>query len=295
MQIGVTFPQYEIGADPAAIREYALEAEDLGYEHLLAYDHVLGADPANREGWSGYSHEQMFHEVFVLFGYLAAIAPRLELVTGVVILPQRQAALVAKQAAQVDVLTGGKFRLGVGVGWNAVEYEALGMNFKTRGKLIEEQVELMRRLWEQEVISFDGKFHRVTEAGINPLPIRRAIPVWMGGGADVLLRRTARLGDGWFPQGRPDEEMRRKLDLLRCYTEEAGRDPNTVGIEARVNVGDGIGECVRQTQAWQALGATHISINTMGAGLATPSSHIEAIRSYMDAVQATTVQTGSTK
>ncbi len=295
MQIGVTFPQYEIGADPSAIGEYALAAEELGYEHLLAYDHVLGADPANREGWSGYTYEHMFHEVFVLFGYLAGIVPRLELVTGVVILPQRQAALVAKQAAQVDVLTGSKFRLGVGVGWNAVEYEALGMNFKTRGKLIEEQVGLMRRLWEREVISFDGKFHRVTEAGLNPLPLRRSIPVWMGGGADVLLRRTARLGDGWFPQGRPDEEMRRKLDLLRRYTEEAGRDPNTVGIEARVNFGDGVGACVRQTQEWQALGATYISINTMGAGLATPSNHIEAIHSYMDAVQATTVQTGSTK
>jgi len=277
------------------VREYVGAVRDLGYRHIAVYDHVLGADPANRPGWKGYTHKTLFHEPFVLFGFLAALAPEIELATDVIILPQRQTALVAKQAAEVDVLNGGKLRLGVGVGWNAVEYEALGMNFKTRGKLIEEQVELMRRLWEQEVISFDGKFHRVTEAGINPLPIRRAIPVWMGGGADVLLRRTARLGDGWFPQGRPDEEMRRKLDLLRCYTEEAGRDPNTVGIEARVNVGDGIGECVRQTQAWQALGATHISINTMGAGLAMPSSHIEAIRSYMDAVRATTVQTESTE
>ncbi len=286
MQIGVTFPQYEIGADPVDIRGYAQAVEELGYKHLLAYDHVLGADPAKREGWTGYTHQHMFHEIFVLFGYLAAIAPRLELVTGVVILPQRQAALVAKQAAQVDVLTGGKFRLGVGVGWNAVEYEALGMNFKTRGKLIEEQVDLMRRLWEREVISYEGKFHRVTEAGLNPLPVRRSIPVWMGGGADVLLRRTARLGDGWFPQGRPDDEMRRKVDLLRRYTEEVGRDPGSVGIEARVNFGDGVKECVRQTAAWREIGATHITINTMGAGLASQTDHLDAIRQYMDAVQA---------
>ncbi len=286
MQIGVTFPQYEIGADPVDIRGYAQAAEELGYKHLLAYDHVLGADPANREGWTGYTHQHMFHEIFVLFGYLAAIAPRLELVTGVVILPQRQAALVVKQAAQVDVLTDGKFRLGVGVGWNAVEYEALGMNFKTRGKLIEEQVDLMRRLWEREVISYEGKFHRVTEAGLNPLPVRRSIPVWMGGGADVLLRRTARLGDGWFPRGPPHKEMQRKVDLLRRYTEEAGRDPDAVGIEVRVNFGAGIEECVRQTEAWREIGATHITVNTMGAGLASPTDHIDAIRQYMDAVQA---------
>jgi probable F420-dependent oxidoreductase len=175
MQVGLTFPQSEIGADPIAIRDYAQAAEDLGYEHLLAYDHVLGADPTNREGWRGYTHETMFHESLTLFGYLAAVTQRLELVTGVIVLPQRQTALVAKQAAEVDVLSGGRLRLGVGIGWNAVEYEALGEDFSTRGARIEEQIEVMRLLWTREVVSYEGEYHRITEAGINPLPVQRPI------------------------------------------------------------------------------------------------------------------------
>src|SRR5579871_6659500 len=188
MQIGVTFPQNEIGPDPIAIRDYAQAAESLGYNHLLAFDHVLGADPTHRQGWQGYTQKSMFHEPFVLFGYIAALT-RLELVTGVVILPQRQTALVAKQAAEVDILTGGKFRLGVGVGWNPVEYEGLGMNFRTRGRAVEEQVEVMRLLWSKEVVSYKGKYHTIAEAGLNPLPVRRSIPIWMGGRAEELLRR----------------------------------------------------------------------------------------------------------
>ncbi|HEX9134145.1 MAG TPA: LLM class flavin-dependent oxidoreductase, partial [Ktedonobacteraceae bacterium] len=146
MQLGVTFPQTEIGADPVVIRDYAQTVEGLGYKHLVVFDHVLGADPTNRPGWQGYTYRDMFHEPFVLFGYLAALT-QLELVPAVIILPQRQTALVAKQAAEVDILTGGKLRLGVGVGWNPVEYEALGMNFNTRGRRIEEQIEVMRLLW----------------------------------------------------------------------------------------------------------------------------------------------------
>ena len=169
MQEGVTFPQSEIGADPEVIRDYAQAAEDLGYEHLLAYDHVLGADPSNREGWRGYTHKTMFHEPLTLFCFLAAITQRLELVSGVIVLPQRQSALVAKQAAEVDVLSNGRLRLGVGIGWNAVEYEALGEDFSTRGARIEEQIEVMRLLWSREVVSFEGRFHRIDEAGINPL------------------------------------------------------------------------------------------------------------------------------
>src|SRR5713226_5417876 len=214
MQIGVTFPQNEIGSDPAAIRDYAQTAEGLGYSHLLAFDHVLGADTTHRPGWKGYTYQNMFHEPFVLFGYLAALT-HLELVTGVIILPQRQTALVAKQAAEVDVLTGGKLRLGVGVGWNSVEYEALGLDFRTRGRAIEEQVEVLRLLFSKEVVTYKGKFTTITEAGLNPLPVHRSIPIWMGGSADVLLRRVARLGDGWFPQGKPDDQMRQILDRLR--------------------------------------------------------------------------------
>lgn len=284
MQIGVTFPQTEIGADPSAIRDYAQAAEGAGYSHLVAFDHVLGADTTNRPGWRGYTHRQMFHEPFVLFGYLAALT-HLELVPAVIILPQRQTALVAKQAAEVDVLTGGKLRLGVGVGWNPVEYEALGMNFHTRGRAVEEQIEVLRLLWSREVVSYKGKFHTITEAGLNPLPVRRSIPIWLGGSTDVLLRRVARIGDGWFPQGRPDDQMRQTLDRLRGYISEAGRDPNAVGLEARVSLSEGnLDEMVRRTEAWRNLGATHISLNTMGAGLKSPAEHIEAIRRYKEAV-----------
>lgn len=284
MQIGVTFPQTEIGSDPAGIRDYAQAAEALGYSHLVAFDHVLGADPTNRPGWQRYSHKQMFHEPFVLFGYLAALT-KLELVPAVIILPQRQTALVAKQAAEVDVLTGGKFRLGIGVGWNEVEYEALGQDFHKRGRIIEEQVDVLRLLWRQEVVSYTGKYHKITEAGLNPLPIRRSIPIWMGGSTDVLLRRVARLADGWFPQGNPDEHMHATFERLRGYIREAGRDPNAVGLEARVTITEGnLDELVRRTRAWQDLGVTHISINTMGAGFSTPDQHIEAIRRYKEAL-----------
>jgi probable F420-dependent oxidoreductase len=285
VQVGVTFPQAEIGADPEVIRDYAQAAEDLGYEHLLAYDHVLGADPSNREGWRGYTHKTMFHEPLTLFSYLAAITQRLELVSGVIVLPQRQTALVAKQAAEVDVLSGGRLRLGVGIGWNAVEYEALGENFSTRGARIEEQIEVMRLLWSQEVVSFEGKHHRIDEAGINPLPVQRPIPVWMGARADVGLRRTARMSDGWFPLGPLDERMREAVKRLRGYVEEAGRDPASVGIEARLDVSRvPPEEWKAQTEAWRSFGATHISINTMNAGLGSPQEHVETIRRYKEAL-----------
>jgi probable F420-dependent oxidoreductase len=279
MQIGVTFPQTEIGADPIAIRDYAQAAESLGYRHLVAFDHVLGGDPTKHSGLR-YTYHDMFHEPFVLFGYLAALT-HLELVSAVIILPQRQTALVAKQAAEVDILTGGKLRLGIGVGWNPVEYEALGVDFHTRGRVVEEQIAVMRLLWSQEIVSYQGTYHAITDAGLNPLPARRSIPLWMGGRADVLLRRTARLADGWFPQGLPDNQMRETLERLRGYIKDAGRDPQSVGIEARVNVSDGdLDEWIRQTKAWQTLGATHIAINTMNAGFTSLDQHLEAIRRY---------------
>ena len=287
MQVGVTFPQTEIGADPKAIRDYAQAAEDLGYDHLLAYDHVLGADPANREGWRGYTHETMFHEPLTLFGYLAAITQRLGLVSGVIVLPQRQTALVAKQAAEVDVLSSGRLRLGVGIGWNAVEYEALGEDFGTRGARIEEQIEVMRLLWTQEVVSYEGNYHRIDEAGINPLPVQRPIPVWMGATAEVGLRRTARVADGWFPLGPLDHRMRDAVKRLRSYVDEAGRDPGSVGIEARLDVGRvPPEEWPLQTEAWRSLGATHISVNTMNTGLRSPAEHVKAIERYKKALEA---------
>jgi probable F420-dependent oxidoreductase len=192
---------------------------------------------------------------------------------------------VAKQAAEVDVLTGGKLRLGVGVGWNPVEYEALGMDFRTRGRVVEEQIEMMRLLWSREIVDYQGKYHTIQGAGLNPLPVRRSIPVWLGGSADTLLRRVARIGDGWFPQERPNDQVRATLERLSTYIREAGRDPATVGIEARMNARSGnLDEWVRQTEGWRALGATHISINTMGAGFKSLDEHIDAIRRYKEAV-----------
>jgi probable F420-dependent oxidoreductase len=286
VQVGVTFPQSEIGTDPEIIRDYARAAEDLGYEHLLAYDHVLGADPSNRDGWRGYTHETMFHEPLTLFAYLAAVTRRLEFVSGVIVLPQRQSALVAKQAAEVDVLSGGRLRLGVGIGWNAVEYEALGEDFHTRGARIEEQIEVMRLLWTDEVVSYEGKYHRIDEAGINPLSVQRPIPVWMGARADVGLRRTARVADGWFPLGPPDDRMREAVERFRGYVEEAGRAPESVGMEARVDVGRAPQEeWIAQTEAWRSLGATHISVNTMNAGLRSPQEHVETIQRYKEALE----------
>jgi probable F420-dependent oxidoreductase len=278
MNIGVVFPQLEIGANPTVLRDYAQTAEGLGYTHLLAYDHVLGADPTNRPGWRGYTAQDQFHEPFVLFGYLAGLTEWIEFVTGVIVLPQRQTALVAKQAVEVDVLCGGRLRLGVGVGWNPVEFEALGEDFHNRGKRIEEQIPLLRRLFSEEVVIFAGQWHHVTEAGLNPLPPRRSIPIWLGGGPDVVLPRVVALGDGWFPQMRPEPEGRAAVARLRQLAEAAGRDPATIGIEARVSYKpDDLAALLSQARAWRAIGATHLGVNTMGAGLPDPTAHIAAI------------------
>lgn len=285
MQIGVTFPQTEIGADPAALRAYAQAVEGLGYQHLVVFDHVLGADPSHREGWQGYSHKQMFHEPMVLFGYLAALT-QLELVTAVIILPQRQAALAAKQAVEIDILTGGKFRFGVGVGWNPVEYQALGMDFRTRGRALDEQIAVMRSLWSQEVINYQGRFHTIVEAGLNPLPIKRSIPIWIGGQSEAALKHIAQLGDGWFPQGTPDDSMRAVIEKLHAWTREAGRDPAVLGMEARISASSGTPDVwARLHEAWNKLGATHISLNTMGAGYTSLDQHIEALRQYAEIVK----------
>ena len=226
MQLGAIFPQTEIGADPAAVRDFAQAAEGLGYEHLLVFDHVLGADASKRESWERpYSHVDTFHEPFVLFGYLAAITETIQMTTGILILPQRQTALVAKQAAAVDVLTGGRLRLGIGIGWNDVEYEALGENFGNRGRRSAEQIELLRLLWTQDVVNYEGRYHKVTHAGINPLPVQRPIPLWFGGGAPQVVRRLARLGDGWFPQFQPDSEGQEKIGDMRELAQSGGTRP----------------------------------------------------------------------
>ncbi|HEY8837204.1 MAG TPA: LLM class F420-dependent oxidoreductase [Dehalococcoidia bacterium] len=286
MKVGVVFPQTEIGPDPAAVREYAMASEAAGYDHLIVYDHVVGADPNRPGGWSGpYTHQSQFHEPFVLFGYLAAITRRLELVTGILISPQRQTVLIAKQAAAVDVLAGGRLRLGLGVGWNAVEYEALGENFHNRGRRMEEQVDLLRKLWTQTVVTYNGKYHHVTAAGINPLPIQRPIPIWMGGMSEPVLKRIARLADGWFPQTRPDDEGRVVIERLRGYVQEAGREPSAVAIEGRLNAARSTpDQWVEAAAKWRELGATHVSFNTMGAGFTSPQQHIDAVRQFKEAL-----------
>jgi probable F420-dependent oxidoreductase len=278
MQIGVVFPQTEIGADAGAVRAYAEGIESLGYAHLLAYDHVLGADPAVHAGWAGpYDIDTTFHEPFVLFGYLAAVTS-VELVTGIIILPQRQTALVAKQAAEVDILTNGRLRLGVGLGWNAVEYEALGTSFSDRGRRVDEQVELMRRLWCERTVTHAGTYEHVTGAGIAPLPVQRPIPVWFGAASPPAYRRAGRLADGWFPQVPPGPHLDAARALVADGAASVGRDPATIGMEGRVNWGDGgVDRIVDHLGRWRSAGATHVSVNTMRAGLATVDDHLRVL------------------
>ena len=289
MKIGATFPQTEIGNDPIVIRDYAQAAEQLGYDHVLVFDHVLGAHPDRFEGRfrPPYNNTTPFHEPFVLFGYLAAVTSKIELVTGIIILPQRQTALVAKQAAEVDVLSNGRLRLGVGIGWNFVEYEALGENFRNRGRRIEEQVALLRKLWTEDLVDFEGKYHAIKQASINPLPVQRPIPVWMGGVVDAVLQRIAAIADGWFPQFQPGPESAETIEKLRGYIRDSGRQVEDVGIEGRIglyNTADD--QFSEQLDGWREVGATHITLHTMNAKLTSPQEHIDALRRFMDVARA---------
>jgi probable F420-dependent oxidoreductase len=285
MQIGVVFPQTELGGDPGAARAYAQGVEALGYGHVLCYDHVVGADAEVHKDWKGpYDLHTTFHEPFVLFGFLAACTA-LELVTGIIILPQRQTALVAKQAAEVDLLTGGHFRLGVGLGWNAVEYEALGKEFSNRGARIDEQVELLRALWSKQSVTFHGAHETVTGAGLAPLPVQRPIPVWFGAQSAPAYRRVGRLADGWFPQVPPGERLDEARALVEQSARDAGRDPSSLGMEGRVSWGpEGLDKLVGHVEKWRAAGASHVSINTMGAGLVGVDGHLEALGRAIGAI-----------
>jgi probable F420-dependent oxidoreductase len=283
MNVGVVFPQTEIGNDPAAIRDYAQAVEAMGYTHVLAFDHVLGANPASHPALKGpYTHRHAFHEPFVLYGFLAAVTRRLELVTGIVILPQRQTALVAKQAAAVDVLSGGRLRLGVAVGWNFVEYEALGEDFKTRGRRIEDQIAVLRALWTRDLVTMDTGWHRIMDAGINPRPVQQPIPVWMGGESEVVLRRAARLADGWMPHFRPGAEAQKAVDRLHGWVKDAGRDPAAFGIEGRFTLTQvPRDQWAKELAAWRAMqGITHLSVHTVGLGPGTPAAHVETLRRF---------------
>jgi len=286
MQIGVVYPQTELPTDPGTVRTYVQGVEELGYRHILAYDHVLGADPAVHTDWLGpYDIDTTFHEPLVLYGYLAAITT-LELVTGIIIAPQRQTALLAKQAAEVDILTGGRFRLGLGVGWNLVEYDALGQDFTTRGKREEEQIGLLRRLWTERTVTHEGRFDRVTGAGLAPLPVQRPIPIWLGAQSPPAYRRVGRLADGWFPQVAPGPGLDNARAVIVEAATEAGRDPSVLGMEGRITQGSGgVDELVEHAEQWREAGATHVAINTMGSRLSGVDAHLEALALAAGALQ----------
>ena len=291
MDFGVVFPTTEIGNDPVAIRDYAQAAEELGYAYVMAYDHVLGVDHDNREPklWGPYTQHHPFHEPFVLFGFLAGVTTRLQFETAVIILPQRQTALVAKQAAEVDVLSGGRLRLGIGTGWNHVEYASLGVPWEKRGARFDEQIDVLRQLWAEPVIDFDGRFHRIERAGISPQPGSRRIPIWFGGFSDVALRRAARTGDG-FTFGGAGRQAADQTERLRGLLTDAGRDASTFPIEWSTAWGLGVEALSRSVARARELNVSHFSVNTMSstaawAGvpevrLATVADHIAAIERF---------------
>ncbi len=235
MKYGVVYPQNELPANPETLKTFAQAVEDSGFDHLLTYEHVLGANPDRPGGWTGpYTHQDAFWDPFTMFSYLAGCGIQLEFVTGILILPQRQTALVAKQAACLDVLCKGKFRLGIGLGWNEVEYIAQGEDFHNRGVREEEQVDVLRQLWTKPLVTFSGRWHQIPDAGLKPMPVQQPIPIWFGGSHERAMRRMARLGDGWFPSARKVEDARPKLDLLRVELIANGRDAAAFGIEPRL-------------------------------------------------------------
>ena len=286
MQLGVIYPQTEIDRDPAVVRAYAQSVEQMGYHFIAAYDHVIGANPASRPSWRGvYDVDDAFLEPLTLFSYIAGIATKLGLVTSVLIMPQRQTVLLAKQAATLDVLSGGKLRLGVGIGWNEVEYEALGQNFHDRGQRSEEQIELMRQLWRGRSANFEGRWHSVNDAGINPLPVQRPIPVWLGGGAEPVIRRVARIADGWIPQFSPDASGRATFQRMREYAVEAGRNPDDIGLDGRVAArGDDVDSWAEAVSRWREIGGTHVSVSTMGDHVRNVDDHLKRLRSLQEAL-----------
>jgi probable F420-dependent oxidoreductase len=285
LKLGVVFPQTEIGVDPATIRAYATGVEAAGYDHIVAYDHVFGHRPIDPRAWAElgpYTEEHQFHEVFMLFSHLAAITSRIEFATEVLVLPQRQTVLVAKQAAELDLLSGGRFRLGIGVGWNPEEFRALGMDFKNRGVRVAEQVETLRRLWTSDAITVNGAFHSIASGGINPRP-RNAIPIWIGGHAHVALKRAAAIADGLMLE-HSIAEAPRVIDSMREMLVANGRDRDGFGFAARIQLDpDDVAGTLEKARAWERVGISHLSINTMDLGVVEPGLHLRLLRDFMEA------------
>lgn len=265
MKIGVTLPLIDVQGDPTTVRDFAQVAEGLGYDHLGVPDHVLGVNVATRPGWGNRNTSaDCIHDPFVLFGFLAACTSRIEMSTQVMILPQRQTVLVAKQAASLDVLSGGRFRFGIGIGWNKVEYVGLNESFANRGKRSEEQVRVLKALWAEPHVTFKGEWHTIEDAGINPLPARRSIPLWFGGHEDATLRRIAKWGDGWIMLAHPlGDKARTEFAKLKGYVREAGRDPAGVGIEIWTSTAKGgPDDWRRELLGWKDAGVTHVTLNS---------------------------------
>lgn len=281
MQIGVVYPQTELRGDPKAVGVIGKAVEDLGFDYLLAYDHVLGAVHADRiPPLTGpYTEKDPFHDPFVMFGYLAGITERIEFATGVLILPQRQTALVARQAADVDLFSGGRFRLGVGIGWSPVEYDALGQDFRTRGARQEEQIQLLRRLFTEPVVDFSGRFDRIDRAALVPKP-ERSIPIWLGGNGEAAFDRAARLGDGFiFHGGSGVERALSSWAWLRGRLGELGRPVDEFGAECVIRARDGVHSLQAEVDSWRDAGGTHVSVITMGLGLDSTDAHVDYIAS----------------
>ena len=295
MKAGAIFPQTECGTDVAAIVDFVRAVEAMGFDHLFVADHVLGADPKfhTHPSLATYSHEAVVHEALTLLAYLAAVTRRLTLATGILILPQRQTVLVAKQAAQIDVLSGGRLRLGIGVGWNAVEFEALDEPFDNRGRRSAEQIAVLRALWTQRVVDFHGEYHRISHAGLNPMPVQRPIPIWFGVGSreqpvppEAALRRIGRLADGWSPNFPPDAQGERLVARVHQYAHEAGRDPAGLPLEGRIRLaGQNPDGWRKQVEAWKALGATSVIAEPRNAGLRFPDGHLDALRRFKDTLK----------
>jgi probable F420-dependent oxidoreductase len=290
MQLGATFPTTEIGDDPAAVRDFAQAAEALGFSHIVAYDHVLGADHSGREPklWGPYTEADPFHEPFVLFGFLAGVTTTIHFETAIIILPQRQTVLVAKQAAEVDVLSGGRLRLGVGTGWNYVEYEGLGVPWERRGARFDEQIDLLRELWTKPIVDSASTYHRIDRAGILPRP-QRSIPIWMGGTSDVAFRRAARKGDG-FTFAAAGQKTVAQVERVRDLLRAEGRDPATFPVEFTVMYGLGEERWTRAAEGARRAGIDYLSVNTMSTtaawtgmeppGFTSCAEHIAALERF---------------
>jgi probable F420-dependent oxidoreductase len=300
VKLGVILPQIEMGSDPQHLVRFARTAEDCGFSYVVAYDHVLGADTATRPDWTAtYTTDTPFHESFVLFGFLAAHTSSLELMTGVVALPQRQTALVAKQSAEIDLLTRGRFRLGVGIGWNDVEFRALGAEFKSRAARFEEQIDVLRRLWTERSVTFEARFHSIDRAGILPRPVQQPIPIWIGAGTyaapppPAALDRIGRLADGWICSKRLGPDVEAAWGEIQSAASRAGRARDAIGLQCTIQPGGdrqsgkvtGTGmmsdaEMVdvlqREATQWERFGVTHLSVSGLGVGR-DPDEHIRFV------------------